>query len=133
MILVDSCVLIDIFTEDADWFEWSASATRAQIANGEDLIINPVIYSEISIDFDTPAELDSVLNAIRVSIQEIPREALFDAARVFTKYRKNSGAKTSTMPDFYIGAHAKAAGAEVLTRDVRRFRTYFPEVMLISP
>jgi predicted nucleic acid-binding protein len=131
-VLVDSCVLLDIFTEDKDWFDWSSQAV-AHAANSGMLIINPVIYAEISVGFLRIEELEELLPADIFEYSALPREAAFLAAKRFLDYRRRGGLKTSPLPDFLIGAHAAVAGLDVITRDSRRFRTYFPSVNLICP
>ena len=132
MILVDTNVLLDVFEDDAEWSDWcqdrldSASVTDA-------LAINPVIYSELSIGFARIEELEAVIKEASLAIEEIPREALFLAGKAFLRYRRSRGTKRSVLPDFYIGAHAAVMQWPVLTRDVGRYRTYFPTVSLIAP
>lgn len=132
MVLVDSSVLLDIFTDDPIWKLWSVAALRDARAMG--LVgINPLIYAEISLAFDSASELDRELDALLLERLQLPFEAGFDAGRAFLKYRRAGGARSSPMPDFYIGAHAALQGLNLLTRDPRRYRAYFPSVALISP
>lgn len=131
--MVDSCVLIDLFTGDQKWAPWSLDTLDRCVNAGELLIINPIVYSEISLDFDSAGALDALLEELGIEIHEVPRTALFDAARAFVEYRQRGGAKTSPLPDFFIGAHAQFEEIPVITRDLRRFQTYFPDVELISP
>ncbi|MDD4891997.1 MAG: type II toxin-antitoxin system VapC family toxin [Phycisphaerae bacterium] len=131
-VLVDSCVLLDVFTEDPEWFDWS-SAALAEQANRGALVINPVIYSEISVRFDRIEELESVLTPDVFDYRPIPREAAFLAGKCFLRYRRRGGAKSLPLPDFFIGAHAAVEGLDLLTRDCDRVRTYFPAVKLIHP
>ncbi len=131
-VLVDSCVLLDVFTEDRTWFEWSGREL-ARAADEGALIINPVIYSEISVRFDRIEELESALDPAAFEYRAIPREAAFLAGKCFLRYRRSGGGKVLPLPDFLIGAHAAVESLPVLTRDPRRFRTYFPSVNLISP
>ena len=131
-ILVDSNVLLDIFTEDSRWLSWSSAALE-QAANESRLIINPVIYAEASIRFERIEELDEALPATMFEREDIPYEGAFLAGKAFLAYRRRSGTKTSPLPDFHVGAHASIRGYSVLARDVSRYRTYFPRLPLISP
>ncbi|MXY67334.1 MAG: type II toxin-antitoxin system VapC family toxin [Acidobacteriia bacterium] len=132
MVLVDSSVLLDIFTEDATWRLWSVTALRDARATGL-AGINPLIYAETSLAFDSVSELDRELDALLLERLQLPFEAGFGAGRTFLEYRRAGGARSSPMPDFYIGAHAALEGLTLLTRDTRRYRAYFPSVALISP
>jgi predicted nucleic acid-binding protein len=129
--LVDSTVLLDIFTEDPRWLQWS-SEHLARAADAGPPFINPVVFAEISVRFSRIEDLDSVLPASDIARAPVPWEAAFLAGKAFRSYRRRRGA-TSTLPDFFIGAHAAVVGARLLTRDSRRFRTYFPTVELIAP
>jgi predicted nucleic acid-binding protein len=131
-ILVDSNVLLDIFTENGRWLSWSGAALE-HAANESRLVINPVIYAEVSIRFERIEELDEALPAAMFERESIPYEAAFLAGKAFLAYRRRSGAKMSPLPDFFIGAHAAIRGYSVLTRDISRYRTYFPRLPLISP
>lgn len=131
-VLVDSNVLLDLLTEDARWFEWSAAAL-AEAAETTRLVINPVIYSEVSIRFSRIEDLDEAAPASAFDREPIPWDAAFLAGKAFAAYRRRGGAKTSPLPDFFIGAHAAVRGYRLLTRDARRYRTYFPTLDLISP
>jgi predicted nucleic acid-binding protein len=130
--LVDSNVILDVVTEDPDWFDWSSSmlAREAETAR---LVINPLVYAEVSLAFDRIEDLDVAVPPEFVARESLPWEAAFLAARAFLKYRKKGGARTHPLPDFYIGAHAAIAGYTLLTRDARRYRTYFPRLRLICP
>jgi predicted nucleic acid-binding protein len=132
VILVDTNVLLDVFEDDAEWAAWSQD--RLDSASATDtLAINPVIYSELSIGFARIEELEAVIKEASLAIEDIPREALFLAGKAFLRYRSGRGTKRSVLPDFYIGAHAAVMQWTVLTRDVGRYRTYFPTVSLIAP
>jgi predicted nucleic acid-binding protein len=131
-VLVDSNVLLDIFTEDRRWLPWSSAALETA-ANESRLIVNPIVYSEVSARFERIEELDEALPLSIFEREPIPYEAAFLAGKAFLAYRKRSGTKTSPLPDFYIGAHAAIRGYRVLTRDVTRYRTYFPKLRLIAP
>jgi len=131
-ILVDSCVLLDLFTDDPDWVDWSENIL-GQYGQTNTLYINSIIYTEISIGFNRIEELEAALEQAGIRVLEIPREALFLAGKVFLKYRKTKRAKHSTLPDFYIGAHAIISDFDLITRDISKFRTHFPNLNLISP
>ncbi len=130
--LVDSNVLLDVLTEDPSWFEWSASQL-AKCVEKDILVINPLIYAEISIGFERIEELERALPADTFIREPLPWEAAFLAGKCFMIYKKRKGMKTSPLPDFYIGAHAAVMGYVLLTRDSRRYRTYFPKLKLIAP
>ena len=131
-ILVDSNVILDIATEDKDWFQWS-SETLANCAETHSLVINPIIYAEVSIGFDRIEDVETVLSASFFRRDPIPWEAAFLAGKCFVAYRRKGGRRSSPLPDFFIGAHAAVAWIPLLTRDVSRYRTYFPKLRLIAP
>ncbi len=130
--LVDSNVLLDILTEDDHWLSWSmqALATAAELGP---LCINPIIFSEVSIRFSRVEDVDDALPAIDFRRLPIPWAAAFLAGKAYVSYRARRGTKTSALPDFFIGAHAAVDGLALLTRDARRYRTYFPTVELMAP
>lgn len=130
--LVDSNVLLDILSEDPTWENWSTGAL-ADAAEAGPLYINPIVYSEVSIRFTTVEALEDALPPQDFRREPIPWAAAFLAGKVFLDYRRNQGAKSTTLPDFFVGAHAAVAGLDLLTRDVGRYRTYFPTVTLIAP
>jgi len=132
MILVDSCVLLDILTEDPIWFYWS-SQTVEDALNESQLAINPLIYAELSVRFSSIEELDLTFPRSDYIREPLPYEAAFLAAKAFVKYRRRGGSRNAPMPDFYIGAHAAVCRRKIITRDPRRFRMYFPTVELITP
>src|SRR6202022_3258665 len=132
MILVDTHGLLDVLENDARWATWSQEKLDAARTT-ETLAINPIIYSELSIAFNRIEELEAVIAEASLSVESIPREALFLAGKVFLNHRRSRGAKQSVLPDFYIGAHAAVMQCPILTRDVGRFRTHFPTVSLITP
>jgi predicted nucleic acid-binding protein len=131
-ILVDSCVLLDVLTEDPHWFGWS-SQTLERCAEHSMLVINPVIYSEVSIRFEIIEELEETLPKTMFDRRDIPWEAAFLAGKCYLKYRKAGGLRTAPLPDFFIGAHAAVQKMDLLTRDTRRYKTYFPTISIISP
>ena len=130
--LVDSNVLLDVLTDAVSWVDWSAAALAAAAENGP-LWINPIIYAEVSVRFSRIEDLEDTLPAEDFRRAPLPWEAAFLAGKAFLQYRRSGGSKTSTLPDFYIGAHAAAADLVLLTRDPRRYRTYFPTVNVIAP
>lgn len=130
--LVDSNVIIDVVSEDADWFDWSAAMLGAAAQNGR-LVINPIIYAEVSCGFDRIEDLDEALPADYFVREALPWAAAFLAARAFLKYRRTGGARRSPLADFYIGAHAAIAGYTLLTRDARRYRADFPKLRIVAP
>ena len=130
--LVDSNVLLDVATNDPTWALWSSQALEAA-ANESPLAINALIYAEISIGYQRVEDLEQALHSAMFRREPLPYEAAFLAGKAFLQYRRRGGARTSPLPDFYIGAHAAVADFRVLTRDPRRFRSYFPTVDLIAP
>jgi len=131
-VLVDSNVILDVMTEDERWFEWSSAALE-RFAEENVVCVNPVIYAEVSIRFERIEELEAALPADLFERLPIPYEAAFLAGKCFLDYRRRGGRRTSTLPDFFIGAHAAVGGMQLITRDVGRYRTYFPTLRLISP
>ncbi len=131
-ILVDSNVILDVVTEDPKWYEWSAGQLE-KLAESHTLVINPIIYSEVSIGFDRIEDLDRALPPEFFRRDPLPWEAGFLAGKCFVKYRRSGGKRRSPLPDFYIGAHAAIGGIALLTRDTNRYKTYFPKLALISP
>ncbi|HIE55449.1 MAG TPA: PIN domain-containing protein [Chromatiaceae bacterium] len=131
-LLVDSNVILDIFLDDPVWGDWSETALN-QYGATHRLFINPIIYTELSIGFQRIEELEEAMGRAGFQILEIPKEALFLTGKVFLQYRRNKGTKSSPPPDFFIGAHAAVMNVALITRDVARYRTYFPTVTLISP
>lgn len=131
-LLVDTNVLLDVLQDDPQWADWSIRQMRAQ-ASVHQLVINPIIYAEISLSFSTLEALDSVIATLALQVREIPRPALFLAAKSYVRYRKRGGAKLQVLPDFFIGAHAAVEGWRLLTRDAGRFKTYFPTLDVLTP
>jgi predicted nucleic acid-binding protein len=130
--MIDSNVLLDVFTEDPVWFNWSSGALEAQ-AETSTLVINPIIYAEVSIRFARIEELEEALPRAVFRRDPLPWEAGFLAGKCFLDYRRRGGARQSTLPDFYIGAHAAIRDMALLTRDPARYRTYFPRLRIIAP
>ncbi len=131
-VLVDSNVLIDVATEDPTWCSWS-SETLEHAANQSVLVINPIVYAEVSVAYSRIEDLDLALPSTLFRRASIPFEAGFLAGKASLRYRRKKGVRRAPLPDFYIGAHAAVAGFRLLTRDAKRYRTYFPGVELISP
>lgn len=131
-VLVDSNVLLDVITSDPAWGEWSAQALAGQLEHGA-LVINAIVYAEIAFDFETIEAVEALLPAADFDYAEIPREAAFLAARCHARYRAAGGARATILPDFLIGAHATVGRMALLTRDARRYRSYFPGLRLICP
>ena len=132
MLLVDTNVILDVVENDPVWADWS----QAQLDSASlkyTLLINPVIYAELSIAYRRIEELEAMLKAAALRLDPVPREALFLAGRVFLQYRQRRGTKSGVLPDFFIGAHAAVAGIPLLTRDIGRYRSYFPTIELIAP
>ena len=132
MLLVDTNVLVDVLQNDPQWADWSISQMRAQ-ANLHALVINPIIYAEVSLSFSTLEALDDVVGTLALELREIPRPALFLAAKAYSQYRRRGGSKLQVLPDFFIGAHAAVEGWPLLTRDASRFKTYFPTLEVLAP
>jgi hypothetical protein len=131
-ILVDSNVLLDVMTEDARWFDWSADALESA-ANNARLLINAAIYAEVSVRYRRIEDLDDALPRVALEREAIPFGAAFLAGKAYLSYRRRGGRRRSPLPDFFIGAHAAIAGYQLLTRDATRYRTYFPRLPLIAP
>lgn len=132
MTFVDTNVLLDIATNDSKWATWSLGQLDAAGLRGP-VLINAVVYAELSVGYRRVEELDKVVTAVGLTLAEIPRAALFLAGKVFAHYRAKGGVRTGVLPDFFIGAHAAVARFPLLTRDPRRYRTYFSGINLIAP
>ncbi len=132
MIFVDSCVLIDVIEDDPHWADWSQRQLESAAAT-QQLVINPVIYAEISVRFDRMEDVNRLLDAAQITLTDMTREALFLAGKAYQRYRQRGGTRTGTLPDFFIGAHASVLGAPVITRDASRYAGYFPALRLIAP
>jgi predicted nucleic acid-binding protein len=131
-ILVDSNILLDVFEDDPVWGQWSEEMLE-HYSSTHILCISPVIYAEISVGFERIEELEAAIANCGIRMLEIPKEALFLAAKVFVEYRRRKGIKVSPLPDFFIGAHAAVDNLPLVTRDVSRYKSYFPTVELIFP
>lgn len=132
MLLVDTNVLVDVLENDPEWADWSITQLRAQ-SKIHPLVINPIIYAELSLTFSQVETLDQTIETMGLVVKELPRPALFLAGKAFVLYRRRGGKKTNVLADFFIGAHAAVLGCALLTRDAQRYRYYFPGVALITP
>jgi predicted nucleic acid-binding protein len=132
MTLVDTNIIIDVLTKDSAWFDWSAEQLLRCRASGP-LWINEIGYAELAARVEMEAALQDALSEIDIQFERTATQALFLAGRAFSRYRRAGGPRSSILPDFFIGAHAQVARIPLLTRDARRYRTYFPEVKLIAP
>ena len=132
MLLVDTNVLVDVLEDDPQWADWSIGQLRAQ-SKIHRLAINPIIYAELSLTFSTVEALDQALDDLGLTMVELPRPALFIAGKAFVRYRRQGGTKGNVLGDFFIGAHAAVSKYPLLTRDTRRYASYFPSVNLIAP
>lgn len=132
MTLVDTNVLLDLVTDDPDWADWSVAQLETASLN-EPLLINDAVYAELAVRYARIEDLETFLDAAGLEMTPMPRAALFLAGKVFTQYRRSGGTRTGVLPDFFIGAHAAVAQLPLLTRDVGRYRTYFPSLLLVTP
>jgi predicted nucleic acid-binding protein len=132
MVLVDTNILLDVIVPNPDWLAWSA-AQLLHLGKTQPMIINPIVYAEVSVSFSSVERLEANLASLRLEFREVPREVCFLAGKAFSQYRRNGGTRTSLLPDFFIGAHAQLLSCPLLTRDTARYATYFPSVALITP
>jgi predicted nucleic acid-binding protein len=132
MLLVDTNVLVDVLENDPQWADWSIGQLRAQ-SKIHRLAINPIIYSELSLTFSTVEALDRTIDDLGLTMIEVPRPALFLAGKAFVRYRRQGGKKNNVLADFFIGAHAAVSLYPLLTRDTKRYATYFADLQLIAP
>ena len=132
MTLVDTNVLLDLFTSDPKWAVWSIGQLDAAALRGP-LVINDIVYAELSVRFATIEALDAVVAEMVMAIAAMPRAALFLAGKVFQRYRTAGGTRSGVLPDFFIGAHAAVLGCALLRRDSGRYRAYFPAIELVTP
>ena len=130
--LVDSNVILDVVSDDEEWGDWSASML-SEAAQAGRLVINPLIYAEVSCGYERIEELDDALPPEYFVREPLPWEAAFLATRAFLNYRRRGGTRTAPLPDFYIGAHAALSGYTLLTRDRRRYSAYFPKLRIVAP
>lgn len=132
MILVDTCVLLDVVQDDPQWAEWSLAQLERAVDRGG-LMINPIIYAEFSVWYETIETLDQTLAGFSINVEALTRQVLFVAGKAFRQYRARGGKRVNVLPDFFIGAHAAVEEIPLLTRDTARIRSYFPTVALIAP
>lgn len=132
MTLIDTNVLLDLVTDDPNWADWSIAQLEAASLEGP-LLINDVVYAELAVRYDRVEDLEAFVDEAGLAMVPMPRAALFLAGKVFTQYRRSGGSRTGVLPDFLIGAHAAVNEMPLLTRNVGRFRTYFPSLKLIIP
>ena len=132
MILVDTNVLLDVVGDHPQWADWSQQQLETAALRRR-LVINAVIYAELSIGFRRIEEVEAVLERAQIKVEEIPREALFLAGKAFQRYKSRGGTRTGVLPDFFIGAHTAVLGIPLLTRDARRYADYFPKLELLAP
>jgi hypothetical protein len=129
---VDSNVLLDVLSHDSPWQAWSEAAL-ARAGDRSRLVINQIVYAEVSVGYDSAEALDAALPTAMLAREDVPFEAAFLAGKVFLAYRRRGGERRSPLPDFFIGAHAAVSGYELMTRDAARYRTYFPTLKLLAP
>lgn len=132
MTFVDTNVLLDLVTNDPNWADWSIAELEAASLSGP-LLINDVVYAELAVRYGRVENLEAFVEEAGLAMAPMPRAALFLAGKVFTQYRRSGGSRTGVLPDFFIGAHAAVNELPLLTRDVGRYRTYFPSLKLITP
>jgi len=132
VILVDSNVLLDVFTADPRWSDWSVAQLDEWSRRG-DLAIDPLIYAELGAGFDSVEALDASIEEAGLRFEELPRSALFLAAKAHLLYRRRGGTRQGVLADFFVGAHAAVLGCPLITRDPSRYRAYFPTVEVIAP
>jgi predicted nucleic acid-binding protein len=130
--LVDTNVLIDVISKDAKWFDWSVTMLKERSDRGA-LVINDIVYAELSSRFRSEALLQEAIGLMDLVFERLPKQSLFPAGQAFNAYRSAGGTRGNVLADFFIGAHATVAGLAILTRDIRRYRAYFPSVELIAP
>ncbi|MEO0804555.1 MAG: type II toxin-antitoxin system VapC family toxin [Cyanobacteria bacterium J06642_2] len=131
-VFIDSCVLLDLFTNEPNWADWSEEILE-HYSQTNSLFINSIVYAEVSIGFERIEDVECALTELDIKVLEIPREALFLAGKVFLHYRRNKGIKRSPLPDFFIGAHASVSYFHLVTRDIKNYKNYFPQAKLIHP
>jgi predicted nucleic acid-binding protein len=132
LIFVDTNILIDIASNNPAWADWSRQALVSAHAQGE-VLFNAIVYAEFAVSFETEADCEVEIDKFELTFVEIPTSAAFRAAQAFRAYRRAGGARTVALPDFFIGAHASLLRVALLTRDAKRYRSYFPEVTIIAP
>ncbi len=129
-VLVDTNIILDVFADDPRWADWSQEQMSHWVGR---IVVNPLIFAELCYEAGNLGEVEGMLAAFGLDFLDLPREALFRASQAFKSYRERGGTKTAPLPDFFIGAHASTLGIPLVTPDAGRYRTYFPEVQLITP
>jgi len=132
LILADTNVLLDVVTQDPLWSDWSRRQLDVAPATDE-IAINDVVYAELSVGYQRMDELDYMIVTAGIAMAPMRRPARFLAGKAFQRYRQSVGGRTGVLPDFFISAHAVISAVALITPDARRYRTYFPEIMLITP
>ena len=131
MILVDSNVVLDVLEPGSPWREWSQGAFASALDRS--MFVNPIVAAEVGTRFRSLEELDAALERLSLPVIEMSLHCAWLAGRAHLEWIRNGGRRGAMLADILIGAHAVSEGAAVLTRDPRRFRTYFPELELITP
>jgi hypothetical protein len=131
-VLVDSSIVLDLFTADERFCEPSMELLSAWGISHE-LCINDIVFTEVAIGFGRIELLDEALSGAGFRHLPIPKEALFLAGKAFLGYRRRGGARLSPLPDFFIGAHAAVAGIPLLTRDPARIKACYPTIRIVEP
>lgn len=131
-VLVDSCVVLDVIAGTTEWADWSTQ-TLQQVATSNEIYVSPIIFAEVSVGFANVQDVAAALDTLDFQYADLPWDAAFIAGKAFVKYRQHGGTRRSPLPDFYIGAHALVSELSLLTRDVARYRTYFPKLRLLAP
>lgn len=132
MTLIDTNILLDLFTNDSRWAGWSG-AQLDRLALIGPLVVNDIVYAELSVNFPAPDDIDALLVQMGIELTPTPRAALFLAGKAYRRYRQSGGTRTGVLSDFFIGAHAAVTQIPLLTRDTKRYRAYFPTLQLIAP
>lgn len=130
-VIVDTNIILDVITDDPNWADWSIDILENYSSDG--LIVNSAIYAELSFGIETISDVDNLIRNFGLLYKDVPRLGLFKAAKAFREYKKRKGSKDFVLPDFFIGGHAEAIGVAIITRDVNRYKTYFPNVQIIHP
>jgi predicted nucleic acid-binding protein len=132
MTLVDTNVVIDLTGKPTEWFDWSLEKlTDARLLG--DVFINDIVFAELASRYEDEVRLEAPLIQFRLAVRRIPRRALFRAGQAFAQYRQAGGERSNVLSDFFIGAHANEMAVPLLTRDPKVYRTYFPDLELITP
>jgi predicted nucleic acid-binding protein len=132
MIFVDTNTLIDLAANNPTWAAWSRDELRAAELIDE-LVINDIVYAELAIGYQRIEDVDAFVRRSNLSVRRTPRPALFLAGKAFQRYRACGGGRAGALSDFFVGADAISTSSRLITRDPRRYRTYFPGIELITP